>query len=646
MDKLYHCDSQAEAAAFCSGGGGSCSFSNFPTSINPGDTVNYTLKTGPYDGGAMTAITCHDPNGLGGVCGSSASSNCVGLHQNATCTGYQSTDNWAGSGSFYLYEQLGGGANCRADITVNPACVATAPGKANTPNPAKGAIDISVTPTLSWKRPTSPPGWGTSCNPGNSYRVHFGTDPANLPFIQKVNAPTTSWSPGSLLGGTIYSWRIDTNNGSIITTGNVWSFTTAGAPTPTAVCDSLVVTPASGNSPLATSGTLAGHTINGGAINDCRVNFGDGTVLTQACSGGAPLTPSLAHTYLSAGTLTALGYVSLDSGATWVGGSGTCSQTVTVTAPPPPVVSFFKTAGGGVTALGTTFSNADLTAGNYVSDNSLPTAIDASVVTANAPLNSPAAYGAGNLSHQGTPLPPSSVGWRLQNFATSPPTTTYQSLYNNVLKNGHFVDNTPCNGTLGDRGLSPSGAFHLYCFGPSSSLDTLLGAANTGALETQPNGQPVTQLLLPDPVWGAGQSQTLTAKIIATRPILFFVDGDLTFSANITVTQSSLTSGLMGIVKGDLSVTNPNTTSLLDGSYTFGAGPAGGTFYSGVSSTTPLTGHGQIIGLGANAFTPLSLTRTINNQAGETFLFDPRYLVLFKKVISAPKYHWKELPPE
>lgn len=90
------------------------------------------------------------------------------------------------------------------------------------------------------------------------------------------------------------------------------------------ICDSLTVTPTSGNSPLAVTATIAGHTTNGGSIASYKFDFGDGsTPVTQG-------TGTLAHTYATAGSFTVKGYVTDDKGNIG-GGLGSCQTSVTVT---------------------------------------------------------------------------------------------------------------------------------------------------------------------------------------------------------------------------------------------------------------------------------------------------------------------------
>jgi len=89
--------------------------------------------------------------------------------------------------------------------------------QANTPSPANGATNISLTPTLSW----------TAGAGATSHDVYFGTA---SPGTFRGNQTGTTYDPGTLLLSTTYYWRIDEKNASGTTTGTVWSFTTAPLP--------------------------------------------------------------------------------------------------------------------------------------------------------------------------------------------------------------------------------------------------------------------------------------------------------------------------------------------------------------------------------------------------------------------------------
>lgn len=86
---------------------------------------------------------------------------------------------------------------------------------ATDPYPADDAIDQANNVDLYWS-----PGDANTIN----YNVYFGIYPAQT-FIGNQDA--NNYDPGILADNTIYCWRVDANDGSNITIGTVWTFTTA-----------------------------------------------------------------------------------------------------------------------------------------------------------------------------------------------------------------------------------------------------------------------------------------------------------------------------------------------------------------------------------------------------------------------------------
>jgi hypothetical protein len=92
-------------------------------------------------------------------------------------------------------------------------------GAVGSPNPAKGAMDVTQTPTLTWT-----PGFGAS------HEVYFGTDASSLELTASGNLGSESYEPGQLEWNTTYYWRVDEANNTNADspwTGPLWSFTTA-----------------------------------------------------------------------------------------------------------------------------------------------------------------------------------------------------------------------------------------------------------------------------------------------------------------------------------------------------------------------------------------------------------------------------------
>ena len=95
----------------------------------------------------------------------------------------------------------------------------TTAGAVSSPSPAKGAVDVSQTPVLTWT-----PGLGAS------HEIYFGADAASLELKGSGSIGSESYEPGQLEWNTTYYWRIDEANSANADspwTGPLWSFTTA-----------------------------------------------------------------------------------------------------------------------------------------------------------------------------------------------------------------------------------------------------------------------------------------------------------------------------------------------------------------------------------------------------------------------------------
>ncbi len=104
----------------------------------------------------------------------------------------------------------------------------TTEGAVGSPNPSKGAVDVTQTPVLTWV-----PGVFAA-----SYEVYFSTD-ADAVKNADTSSPenkgsgnlgSESYEPGQLEWNTIYYWRIDEVNNANANSpwkGNIWNFTTA-----------------------------------------------------------------------------------------------------------------------------------------------------------------------------------------------------------------------------------------------------------------------------------------------------------------------------------------------------------------------------------------------------------------------------------
>ena len=95
----------------------------------------------------------------------------------------------------------------------------TTEGAVSALNPAKGAVDVTQTPVLTWA-----PGLGAT------YDIYFGTDASALEKKASGSLGSESFEPGQLEWNTTYYWRVDEASGTNAEspwTGPLWSFTTA-----------------------------------------------------------------------------------------------------------------------------------------------------------------------------------------------------------------------------------------------------------------------------------------------------------------------------------------------------------------------------------------------------------------------------------
>ncbi len=95
----------------------------------------------------------------------------------------------------------------------------TTEGAVSSPNPVKGAVDVTQTPVLTWTT-----GFGAS------HEIYFGTDASSLELKASGNLGSESFEPGQLEWDTTYYWCVNEANNTNADspwTGPLWSFTTA-----------------------------------------------------------------------------------------------------------------------------------------------------------------------------------------------------------------------------------------------------------------------------------------------------------------------------------------------------------------------------------------------------------------------------------
>jgi len=95
--------------------------------------------------------------------------------------------------------------------------ILVAPAQPSSPTPANAAVDLSVTPILTWAGDPL----------ATSYQVFLWPDSGTKPGSPSATVTDPSWNPGILLEGTIYHWQVEAVNTTGSTPGPVWTFTTA-----------------------------------------------------------------------------------------------------------------------------------------------------------------------------------------------------------------------------------------------------------------------------------------------------------------------------------------------------------------------------------------------------------------------------------
>lgn len=113
-----------------------------------------------------------------------------------------------------------------AEASLSPWHGQPTTGQASDPHPANGAVDVAGSVTLIW----------TAGLNAVTHDVYFGTNVDTLAAATTASAEYTgsiaigdeTYEPGILESGQVYYWRIDEVGGQgTVTTGEVWSFTTA-----------------------------------------------------------------------------------------------------------------------------------------------------------------------------------------------------------------------------------------------------------------------------------------------------------------------------------------------------------------------------------------------------------------------------------
>ncbi|HRW93208.1 MAG TPA: hypothetical protein P5560_09705 [Thermotogota bacterium] len=93
-----------------------------------------------------------------------------------------------------------------------------APSAATNPSPANGATGVSNIPTLSWSQSNSD---------GVTYNVYLGTSSSTVKVADGLS--NTQYTPGALQAGTLFYWKVESENEYGSTFSSTWQFTTQGS---------------------------------------------------------------------------------------------------------------------------------------------------------------------------------------------------------------------------------------------------------------------------------------------------------------------------------------------------------------------------------------------------------------------------------
>ncbi len=334
-----------------------------------------------------------------------------------------------------------------ASYTANVAGGLPAPGLSA---PANGATGVSLTPTLSWSASTG----------ATSYDVYFGT--ASSPPLA-ANTTATSYSVGTLSGGTLYYWRVVAKNASGSNSSGTWSFTTL-TPAPPAP---VLFSPANGATGVMTTAAVTWNSSSGATSYD--VYFGTAST--------PPLAVNTTATSYSPGTLTAGTLYYWRIVAKNTGGSNTSatwSFTTLAAGPPAPVLSAPANGATGVSATPALSWNAASGATSY----------DVYFGTAPAP---PLATNIAGTTYSPGPLSAGTVYyWRVvaKNAGGSNSSATW-SFTTQVAAPPAPVLSAPANGATG---VSATPTLSWSAASGATSYDVYFGTAPSPPLATNSTG--------------------------------------------------------------------------------------------------------------------------------------------------------------
>ena len=181
------------------------------------------------------------------------------------------------------YDVRGLGRGASPDIGAFEYVAGSAPLKPTGPTPANAATGVSLGTALEWS--------GTADN----WDVYIGTSTANLTFQDNISArfyEEYDWDYE-----TTYYWRIDANNATGLTTGDVWSFTTV-AETTALPAKAVAVSPLNGARNVDTSINLRWGAVTGAIAYNVYYGTSSLEPLISTSSTSAAVTLSDSTNYI------------------------------------------------------------------------------------------------------------------------------------------------------------------------------------------------------------------------------------------------------------------------------------------------------------------------------------------------------------
>jgi hypothetical protein len=271
--------------------------------------------------------------------------------------------------------------------------------------------------------------------------------------------------------------------------------------------------------------------------------------------------------------------------------------------------------------------------------------------------------GSGKISQIGVDL-----GYHRAGYLSAISTTAvgYNNLMTTVLKtaginsfdqlNGYLAASSNVYPSIGPPTTLPPlnvGA-NYYRFWAVSSTDPATPGSLENILNTiiSRNETTAVQVIVPFSQTMLASTSLTTAKTIPSGlRMIVFVNGSLTVNADIKTTNTDSVSSIVFVLNnaGALDVGNLTVTAnvgSLDGVYIFP-----GAFNDGDDTASPkqLVGHGSLLSIGQTTGTPSDLgagfVRKYDGGPSESWIYEPKYLTVYRTILATPSYTWSELVP-